>query len=96
MNGNNIALISKPIAFYQIANQALFSLKAAARFLGISPDTLADDADSGRIACYDFHGRRTFKLEDLENLRARLPHWQTERRPMAVSSERTTVDGQKS
>ena len=96
MSGKDIALISKPIAFYQVANQALFSLKAAARFLGISHDTLANDADCGLIPCYGFHGRRTFKLEDLENLRASLPHWQNQERPIAVSSERTNVDGKKS
>jgi hypothetical protein len=93
MSSKNIALISKPIAFYQVANQALFSLKSAARFLGISPDTLADDADCGLIPCYDFHGRRTFKLEDLENLRASLPHWQNEQRPIAASSERIVDSG---
>jgi len=81
-------LIGKQIALIQVPNQALFSLKAAAAFLGISPDTLSEDSDAGRIPCYEFHGRRTYKLEDLETLRARLPKWQNQPRPIPASSER--------
>jgi hypothetical protein len=85
-------MIGKQIALIQVPNQALFSLRAAAEFLGISADALREDSDAGLIPCYLFHGRRTFKLEDLENLRANLPHWQNGRRPIAASSERI-IDG---
>ncbi len=81
-------MIGKQIALIQVPNQALFSLKAAAQYLGISPDALREDTDAGLIPCYDYHGRRTYKLEDLETLRAMLPRWQTERRPIPASSER--------
>lgn len=69
-------MISKPVALVQVPNQVLFSLRAAARFLGISDDTLAMDADLGLIPCYEFHGRRTFKLADLERIVDTLPEWQ--------------------
>lgn len=77
----------------KIPDQALFNLREAAAFLGLSPDTLRVDSDEGLVPCYEFHGRRTFKLEDLENLRALLPDWHNERRPITASSERI-VDGE--
>jgi hypothetical protein len=86
-------VIGKQIALLQVPNQALFSLKAAAAYLGISPDVLRDDSDNGLIPCYEFHGRRTYKLEDLETLRKQLPHWQNHRHPIPASSERI-VDGE--
>ena len=85
-------MIGKQIALVQVPNQALFSLRAAAEFLGISADALREDSDAGLIPCYQFHGRRTFKLEDLESLRASLPRWHNERRPIPASSERI-IDG---
>ena len=72
-------MIAKPVALLQVPNQVLFSLRAAARFLGISEDTLAMDCDLGKIPCYEFHGRRTFKLPDLERLVDSLPDWQQTR-----------------
>ena len=86
-------MIGKRLALIQIPNQALFNLKEAAKFLGVSPDTLRQDTEDGFIACYDFHGRRTYKLEDLETLRAMLPRWHNDRRPIPASSERI-VDGE--
>jgi hypothetical protein len=86
-------MIGKQIALLQVPDQALFTLDAAALFLGICKDVLRADSDAGLIPCYRFHGRRTYKLEDLENLRAQLPRWQTERHPIPASSERI-VDGE--
>lgn len=82
-------IFGKTIAVFQVPNQALFSLKAAAKYLGISPDSLIEDTEHGKIRCYLFHGRRTYKIEDLEQLRASLPEWQNPRRPTIASSERT-------
>ncbi len=81
-------MIGKTVALLQVPNQALFNLKGAAAFLGISPDSLREDTELGLIPCYEFHGRRTYKLEDLEQLRAALPKWHNERRPIPASSER--------
>jgi DNA-binding transcriptional MerR regulator len=86
-------MIGKRVALLQVPNQALFSLKAAAQFLGISIDALREDTDMGLIPCYEFHSRRTYKLEDLETLRSMLPRWQNERRPIPASSERI-IDGE--
>jgi hypothetical protein len=84
-----MGLIGKQIALIQVPNQALFSLKAAAQYLGISPDSLLEDVAAGNIHCYDWHGRRTFKLEELETLRDSLPEWHNHARPTSASSERT-------
>jgi hypothetical protein len=81
-------MIGKQIALIQVPNKALFGLKAAAQYLDISPDTLREDTDAGLLPCYEFHGRRTYKLEDLEMLRARLPRWHNDRRPIPASAER--------
>jgi len=86
-------MIGKTVAILKIPDQALFNLREAARFLGIDPDTLRADTDAGLIPCYEFHGRRTYKLEDLETLRALLPRWQNDKRPIPASSERI-VDGE--
>jgi len=86
-------MIGKRFALIQVPNQALFSLKDAAQYLGLSADSLRDDTDAGLIPCYDFHGRRTYKLEDLETLRAMLPRWHNDRRPIPASSERI-IDGE--
>jgi len=79
-------MIGKQVALLQIPNQALFSLKAAALYLGISPDSLIEDTETGKIDCFQFHGRRTYKLEDLEKLRDSLPKWQNRARPNSASA----------
>ena len=86
-------MIGKQFALIKVPSQALFTLKQAAQYLGISPDVLREDTDLGLIPCYEFHGRRTYKLEDLETLRSLLPRWQNERRPIPASSERI-IDGE--
>lgn len=86
-------MIGKQIALIQVPNQRLFSLKAAAQYLGIDPDTLRNDTDiNGLIHAYNFHGRRTYRLEDLDSLIESLPQWHNRPRPMPVSatSERRT------
>lgn len=84
-----MSLIGKQVALIQVPNQALFTLKAAAQYLGISTDSLLEDVAAGRIHCYDFHGRRTFKLEELEILRDSLKEWENHARPTTASSGRT-------
>lgn len=81
-------MIGKQIALIQVPNQALFSLKAAAQYLGISPASLVDDTELGKVPCYAYHGRRTYKLEDLEKVRESLQEWENPGRPTIASSER--------
>jgi Helix-turn-helix domain len=86
------AVIGKQIALIQLPNQALFSLKAAAQYLGIHADTLAELSDTGRIKCYQLAHRRTYKLEDLEEFRKSLPEWHNRARsiPASAINERKT------
>ena len=59
-----------------IPNQRLFSVSAAAKYLGICDDTLRKYADLGLITVYRFiNGHRAFKLEDLNRLIDDLPLW---------------------
>lgn len=79
-------MVGKQIALIQVPNQALFSQKAAAQYLGISSKTLQELSDAGRIKCHEFVGRRTYKFEDLETLRASLPEWQNPGRQIPLSA----------
>ena len=65
-----------------IPNQRLFGVSRAARYLGISDDTLRKYADLGLILVYRFNGRRAFKLEDLNRLIDSLPLWNDAARAM--------------
>jgi excisionase family DNA binding protein len=58
-----------------IPKQLLFGVSQAARYLGISDDTLRKYADLGQIPVYRFNSRRAFKLEDLNRLIDGLPLW---------------------
>lgn len=61
---------------HPVPNQRLFSVGTAARYLGISDDTLRKYADLGKIPVYRFiNGNRVFKLEDLDALIDALPLW---------------------
>lgn len=85
--------IGKTVALIQVPNQRLFSLRAAAQYLGVDPDTLREDSDAGHVPVFMFHGRRTFKLDDLDLFIESLPRWENRARPIpasATQSERTT------
>ncbi len=68
-------MIAKPIAFIQIPNQAMFSPKVAARYLGINVKTLKQLTDRGELPARRFRNRRAYLLEDLEQFRTGLPEW---------------------
>lgn len=68
-------MIAKPIALIQIPNQAMFSPKVAARYLGINVKTLKQLTDRGELPARRFRNRRAYLLEDLERFRAGLPEW---------------------
>ena len=69
------AVIGKPVALIQVPNQRLFKVKAAARYLGISEDSLKKYSDLGQITAFDFNGCRVYKLEELDRLIDGLPQW---------------------
>ncbi len=68
-------MIAKPIALIQVPNQAMFSPKAAALYLGINVKTLKKLTDLGEIPARRFRDRRAYFLEDLERFRTGLPEW---------------------
>jgi excisionase family DNA binding protein len=64
------------IEIQPVPNQRLFAVGAAAKYLGVSDDTLRKYADLGQIPVYRFlNGHRAFKLEDLNRLIDELPLW---------------------
>jgi hypothetical protein len=86
-------VFGKPVAFIQVPAQRLFKVQAAARYLGISDDTLKKYTTLGLIKAYDFQGSRVYKLEDLDRLIESLAEWDDARgeKPAKVM-ERTTHD----
>ena len=76
MNPSPSISVARPVALISIPNQRLFTVGAAAQYLGISDDTLRKYADLGQIPVYRFiNGHRAFKLEDLDQLIDALPLW---------------------
>ena len=70
-----IEVIGKTIALIQIPNQRLFGVKAAARYLGISDDSLRKYTALGQVRAYDFNGKRAYRLEDLDAWIESLQPW---------------------
>lgn len=68
-------MFGKAVALIQIPNQALFSPKAAAKYLGINVKTLKVLTDLGQLPAKRFRNRRAYLLEDLERYRKSLPEW---------------------
>lgn len=58
-----------------VPSQRMFPPGKAAKYLGLSRDTLIKYADLGQIKAYSFNGRRAFKLDDLDALIDSLPQW---------------------
>jgi len=74
----------KAIQFVTIPQQAVFYTGAAARYLGISPNTLRKRSDLGLIPCrQDENGKRVFLLEDLDNYIKSLPPYQYSGNPFS-------------
>lgn len=72
------AMIGKSIALIkEVPTQRMFSPGAAAQYLGIALGLLKELTDTGELACYDFRGRRAYKLEDLDRLIDSLEQWKT-------------------
>jgi hypothetical protein len=68
-----------------VPKQRLFTVGPAARYLGMSADTLRKYADLKCIPTYrnPFNGHRVFKLEDLNHLIDTLPPWDDRTRDTA-------------
>ena len=68
-------MIGRAVALIQVPTQAMFSPKAAARYLGVDIKTLKELTDLGEIPARRFRNRRAYLLEDLEDYRTSLPRW---------------------
>jgi excisionase family DNA binding protein len=72
-----------------VPTRRLFTVSAAAQYLGISDDTLRKYADLGLIPVHRFiNGHRAFKLEDLNRLIDNLPRWDDAQRDMKTCAGR--------
>jgi excisionase family DNA binding protein len=72
---HNLVLSERAQRAVPSPSQRLFTVGAAAQYLGISDDSLRKYADLGQIPVYRFNDRRAFKLEDLDRLIDTLPLW---------------------
>ncbi len=88
-------MIVKPIAFIQIPNQAMFSPKVAARYLGINVKTLKELTDRGELPARRLRNRRAYLLEDLERFRTGLPEWYDAAQRGENPSQERREDGSK-
>lgn len=68
-------MIGKPVALMQVPNQRLFKVQPAARYLGISDDSLKKYTDLGHLKAYMYNGFRVYKLEEMDALIDNLPEW---------------------
>ncbi len=68
-------MIGKPVALIQVPNQRLFSVKAAARYLGLHEQTLRKFSDLGLLEARRLGSRRVFTLEELNQFVDGLPRW---------------------
>jgi hypothetical protein len=85
-----INMIGRPVALVQIPCQRGFGPSAAARYLGISYNTLIKITELQQIAAYNFNGRRLYRLEDLDKLLQSLPEWDNPSREKPTLAHSTT------
>ena len=62
-------------AVIKVPTQRLFKMKAAARYLGMHPQTLRKLTDEGKIVARNRDNKRVYRLEDLDAYIESLPEW---------------------
>ena len=73
------------VQIFEVPGQAAFRVRDAARYLGISPNTLRKRSDLGLIrACRDMNGERVFLLRDLDAYLESLPDYRGRGKPVAI------------
>ena len=82
----------------EVPQQAAFRVSEAARYLGISPNTLRKRSDLGLIpARRDENGERIFLLRDLNAYLESLPDYRRRDKPVPVSTNwNRTQEGKES
>lgn len=68
-------MIGKQIALIQVPNQRLFSMQAAAQYLGRDPKTLRKWTVLGLLPAKNIEGRRAYTLEALDGFIDDHPDW---------------------
>jgi hypothetical protein len=68
-------LIGKPVALIQVPNQRLFSVQAAAQYLGCDRKTLKKRTAELKIVARNVDGRRMYTLEAMDAFIDSLPSW---------------------
>jgi hypothetical protein len=85
-----------PLQLVKIPEQAAFRVRIAARYLGISPNTLRKRSDLGLIpARRDENGERIFLLRDLDAYLESLPEYRGRGKPMPVSTNGNRTQARK-
>lgn len=69
------SMIGQPVALLQIPSQRAFKTKAAARYLGMHPQTLRKYVDEGKIQAKREGSQRVFLLEEMDRFIEGLPQW---------------------
>ena len=67
----------QPVVIMQVPSQRLFGMMAAARYLGVSEDSLRAYSGCGMIPAVRLNNRRMFKLEDLDAFIDALPQYRS-------------------
>jgi hypothetical protein len=76
------------VQIVEVPEQVAFRVRDAARYLGISPNTLRKRSDLGLIrARRDENGERIFLLEDLNAYLESLPDYRRRDKPVPVSTD---------
>ena len=68
-------MIGRVTAVYQVPEQRGFSTTAAARYLGMHPQTLRKLSDLGQVPCRRLGRHRLFMLDDLDKWLENQPKW---------------------
>lgn len=76
MSQSGERLLSSRIHLVPVPTVRLFPISKAAKYVGLSHGTLIKYTDLGHVKAFNFHGRRTYKLEDLDALIDSLPEWE--------------------
>lgn len=72
---HNIVLIDRTVDLARLPSQRLFKTRAAARYLGIHPQTLRKYTDEGKLIALKLDGSRVYALEELDRFITSLPEW---------------------
>lgn len=89
---NGQTMVANPIALIQIPSQRLFQVAAAAKYLGIHPNSLRKYADLGMVKARRLEGRRVFELVELDRFIASLPCYDGSGERPAISRRQTDGD----